>query len=598
MTTPAQDLRDVQAAGFTEVQGGPGTEPVLMRVEIAVRLGDGIHVVAGWRSGTDRVELRDGERVVDADVSYRPRGDVAERLDLGLGDHLGFTVVTTARHDGDLQIALAGAGDVRPLRFLDGSDPAVLRSIGESDRTRIGALLTPFSTGWTQLVAGTRSRRARGNEAWSSVDLAVSARQVDTAVVSGWLLFGEHSSAAWIETGGGDVFPLNQATFHQRQDVLDAHGGRRISGPALPGFTIELPGVTVGTALRLRAVVGGEVVDVSEVAVGQLPDDPVTAAEQLFGMAPAGGYRFSQFVRRVAAEMIDSVLVTSRAAWDQYETTVKTFGELPAHPKVSIVVPLYGRFDFVEHQFIEFARDDWLLANAEITYVVDDPGILDQFHTEAFALHPLYRVPFRMVWGGLNRGFAGANNLGATFSSGEHLLFLNSDAIPQGPGWLPELVKALESDDEIGVVAPRLVFADGSIQHTGMTFRYRGDLEIWVNHHPEMGLDPKLDPAGSVPVERAAVTGACMLVRRGDFDAIGSWDTGYLIGDFEDSDFCLKVRDLGKLIYYVPGVQLTHLERQSFKGLGDGQFRQQVVIYNAVRHQNRWEHQLKELSHA
>ncbi|CAM7099433.1 hypothetical protein ENROMM299B_22840 [Enterobacter roggenkampii] len=78
------------------------------------------------------------------------------------------------------------------------------------------------------------------------------------------------------------------------------------------------------------------------------------------------------------------------------------------------------------------------------------------------------------------------------------------------------------------------------------------------------------------------------MVRRKDFDALDGWDTGYLIGDFEDSDLCLKLRNAGLAIGYLPSVELTHLERQSFKLLGGGDFRTYVVILNAARHQNRW----------
>lgn len=45
-------------------------------------------------------------------------------------------------------------------------------------------------------------------------------------------------------------------------------------------------------------------------------------------------------------------------------------------------------------------------------------------------------------------------------------------------------------------------------------------------------------------------------------------------------------------------VAITHLERQSFKALGQGDFRQKVVIYNAVRHQQRWGAQLQQLAQA
>jgi cellulose synthase/poly-beta-1,6-N-acetylglucosamine synthase-like glycosyltransferase len=136
-------------------------------------------------------------------------------------------------------------------------------------------------------------------------------------------------------------------------------------------------------------------------------------------------------------------------------------------------------------------------------------------------------------------------------------------------------------------VGPRLLAASGGIQHAGMRFQWLPEFGIWANVHPGAGLDPALDPA-SGPTDVPAVTGACLAVRREDFMRVGGWDTGYVIGDFEDSDLCLKLRSLGRRIVYEPAVELTHLERQSFALLGGGEFRQQVVLVNALRHQCRW----------
>jgi O-antigen biosynthesis protein len=95
--------------------------------------------------------------------------------------------------------------------------------------------------------------------------------------------------------------------------------------------------------------------------------------------------------------------------------------------------------------------------------------------------------------------------------------------------------------------------------------------------------------------EVASITGACLVIKRETLAAVDGWDTGYLIGDFEDSDLCLKLRANGLRVAYVPCVQLTHLERQSFKLFGENVFRQKIVIYNATRHQIRWGQELQEL---
>ena len=149
------------------------------------------------------------------------------------------------------------------------------------------------------------------------------------------------------------------------------------------------------------------------------------------------------------------------------------------------------------------------------------------------------------------------------------------------------MVEVLKQHPDVGAVGPRLVFGHGAIQHAGIEFVRFEERGVWGNHHPYMGLDPSLDPRKELS-HVSAVTGACLMLRRTDFDAVGGWDTGYLVGDYEDSDLCLKLREKGLKIAYLPTVQLTHLERQSFKLLGQDDFRARVAVYNGVRHQTRW----------
>ena len=78
-------------------------------------------------------------------------------------------------------------------------------------------------------------------------------------------------------------------------------------------------------------------------------------------------------------------------------------------------------------------------------------------------------------------------------------------------------------------------------------------------------------------------------MRREVYDSVGGLDEKYLIGDFEDSDLCLKVREKGLDIACLPlAVTLIHLERQSLNSIGTESFRDHVARYNAWRHQARW----------
>jgi GT2 family glycosyltransferase len=261
------------------------------------------------------------------------------------------------------------------------------------------------------------------------------------------------------------------------------------------------------------------------------------------------------------------------------------FGVPLPNPDVSVIVPLYKRFDFMEHQVLEFIRDPYFLNNAELIYVIDDPEIRMAVLTEAQKLFQLYEIPFRIVSGRRNRGFSGANNLGADYAEGEYLLFLNSDVIPVSPGWLEKMLDTLHAKNA-GAVGAQLLYADGGIQHVGMHFEYLEEFQIWSNQHTQTGM-PSYG-SDSVSFEVPAVTGACVLIPKKIFVEIDGWDTGYLIGDFEDSHLCFAVRNAGYKIFCQPSALLTHLERQSFSGIGGDAFRMRMTICNAVRHQNIW----------
>jgi O-antigen biosynthesis protein len=72
-------------------------------------------------------------------------------------------------------------------------------------------------------------------------------------------------------------------------------------------------------------------------------------------------------------------------------------------------------------------------------------------------------------------------------------------------------------------------------------------------------------------------------------------DEEYLVGDFEDSDLCLKVRRSGYDIGCLQQNGLIHLERQSFSSIGAEMFRDRVARYNAWRHQMKWGSYISEL---
>lgn len=256
------------------------------------------------------------------------------------------------------------------------------------------------------------------------------------------------------------------------------------------------------------------------------------------------------------------------------------FGQPVAVPRVSVLVPLYGRYDFLRHQLAQFA-DDPDFQTVDLLYLVDDPRILSETLDLATVVQPLFGIPFRVVHAGANLGYAAINNLGARLARADHLLLLNSDVIPLHPGWLGMLLAALENLPDAGAVGPLLCFPEGAVQHAGMTVGEHPAFPGFLfNLHPGKGQPwAGLDR----PSEQAMLTAACLLLRTVDYRAGGGMDEGYRVGDFEDSDLCLALRQRGKRLYLVPEATLCHPERQSQALANQGDQQMLLTLYNAWR---------------
>jgi O-antigen biosynthesis protein len=258
------------------------------------------------------------------------------------------------------------------------------------------------------------------------------------------------------------------------------------------------------------------------------------------------------------------------------------FGEPPTDPEVSIVIPLYRRIDLIQHQLAQFSLDSEM-AHIDLIYVLDSPEHSRDLIAFASALVDLYRVPFRVATLGQNVGFAGANWAGAALARGRLLLLMNSDVLPEKGGWLGAMVAFYDSKPRIGALGPKLLFEDDSIQHAGLFFRRPANSTFWENDHYFKGLHRDAPPANVSRVV-PAVTGACMLVERDLFIELGGFSGSYVRGDYEDSEFCLRVIEAGRQNWYLADVALYHLEGQSY----ETSLRQNAARYNAWLHTHLW----------
>ncbi len=158
------------------------------------------------------------------------------------------------------------------------------------------------------------------------------------------------------------------------------------------------------------------------------------------------------------------------------------------------------------------------------------------------------------------------NNLCAARATGRYFLFLNDDIEVLEPDWLDTMLYHA-SRPEVGVVGPQLLYPDRTVQHAGLALTgVLGRARHVFRHGRED--DPGYFGLALAQRNVIAVTGACMLMKRETFDALGGFDEAYNVIN-NDLDFCLRSWKRGLLNVYTPHTRLIHHEMISRAKLGD-----------------------------
>lgn len=160
--------------------------------------------------------------------------------------------------------------------------------------------------------------------------------------------------------------------------------------------------------------------------------------------------------------------------------------------------------------------------------------------------------------------YSAINNFGAKYAKGDYFLLLNNDTELISPDTLKEMLGYCMRED-VGIVGAKLNYEDDTIQHAGVVIGFGG-----IAGHTFIGSSRyDLGYQGRIVCAQdySAVTAACLLTDRASFEAVGGL-TEELQVAFNDIDYCMKVRALGKLVVYNPYAELYHYESKS-RGMED-----------------------------
>lgn len=237
--------------------------------------------------------------------------------------------------------------------------------------------------------------------------------------------------------------------------------------------------------------------------------------------------------------------------------SVRVTWPLPVQPPlVSIIVPTRDKVDLLR------ACVEGLLSNTtypEFELIIVDNGSAER-RTHAYLESAVRHQRVNVISYPGPYNYSAINNLAVAESKGNYVCLLNNDTQVIDGDWLHALMRQAMRP-HIGAVGAKLLYSDGSIQHAGVVIGM-GDAAGHAHRFLQEGK-PGYFNMPHLPQYVSAVTGACMVVQKRKYEAVGGLDEDRLAVAFNDVDFCLKLEAAGWRNVYEPKAVLIHHESKS-----------------------------------
>ncbi|MBI2900066.1 MAG: glycosyltransferase family 2 protein [Planctomycetes bacterium] len=248
---------------------------------------------------------------------------------------------------------------------------------------------------------------------------------------------------------------------------------------------------------------------------------------------------------------------------------------LSGTPLVTIIIPTRDNAGLLRN-CIRSIREKTTYAGYEIL-VVDNGSV--EASTRQYLQEAAARPNCRVLRRDEPFNFSRLNNAAAREARGEYLVFLNNDTEIVDGGWIDEMLSHAQRAG-VAAVGAKLLYSDRTVQHAGVVVGLGG-----IAGHAFCGItaeDPGYLALAAVVRNTAAVTAACMMMRRTRFEEMGGFDETLHVG-FNDVDLCLRLLERGYRIVWTPFAHLFHYESRT---------RRRV---DPVENQQRFYHRWREL---
>ncbi|MGH1790077.1 glycosyltransferase family 2 protein [Enterococcus faecalis] len=287
------------------------------------------------------------------------------------------------------------------------------------------------------------------------------------------------------------------------------------------------------------------------------------------------GYAFEAGLRAVQDALVRRG-INSHATHGAANGLYDVYYDIESEKLVSIIIPTKNGYKDVQ-RCVSSIIEKTTYQNYEI--IMADNGSTDP------KMHELYaefeqQLPGRFFVESIDIpfNFSTINNRAAKKAHGEYLLFLNNDTEVITENWLTLMV-SFAQQERIGCVGAKLLYPNNTVQHAGVILGLGGVAGHghYGYPHGDLGYFGRL----AINVNYSAVTAACLLMKKADFDAVGGFEEAFTVA-FNDVDLCLKVQALGRDNVWLHEAELYHFESQTRgyddKGKKKKRFEQEKVM--------------------